>query len=53
VYNEGRYTMLTQSAPEAAALLLADAQKDVVTRWKLYEYWASMPGSASEGTQAS
>ncbi len=53
VYNEGRYTMLTQSAPEAAALLLADAQKDVVTRWKLYEYWASMPGTASEGTQAS
>jgi pyruvate-ferredoxin/flavodoxin oxidoreductase len=46
VYNEGRYTMLVQSAPEAAALLLIDAQKDVVTRWKLYEHWASMPGAA-------
>jgi pyruvate-ferredoxin/flavodoxin oxidoreductase len=56
VYNEGRYTMLVQSAPEAAALLLADAQKDVVTRWKLYEHWAGMPGPASnpaaEGAQS-
>ncbi len=42
IYNEGRYTMLVQSAPETAAELLADAQKDVATRWKLYEHWASM-----------
>ncbi len=41
VYNEGRYTMLARSAPEAAALLLIEAQKDVVNRWKLYEHWAS------------
>ncbi len=47
VYNEGRYSMLVGSAPEAAALLLADAQKDVATRWKIYEHWASMPGSAA------
>jgi pyruvate-ferredoxin/flavodoxin oxidoreductase len=46
VYNEGRYTMLVQSDPEAAALLLADAEKDVATRWKLYEHWAAMPGPA-------
>jgi pyruvate-ferredoxin/flavodoxin oxidoreductase len=46
VYNEGRYTMLVQSNPEAAALLLADAEKDVATRWKLYEHWAAMPVTA-------
>ncbi len=51
IYNEGRYSMLVQSAPEAAALLLADAQQDVLTRWKLYEYWARMPDPASAGTQ--
>ena len=41
VYNEGRYTMLARSAPEAAALLLVEAQKDVANRWKIYEHWAS------------
>ncbi|HTW65683.1 MAG TPA: pyruvate:ferredoxin (flavodoxin) oxidoreductase [Bryobacteraceae bacterium] len=44
VYNEGRYTMLVQSDPQAAALLLAEAEHDVASRWKLYEQWASMPG---------
>jgi pyruvate-ferredoxin/flavodoxin oxidoreductase len=52
VYNEGRYTMLVQTAPEAAALLLAEAQKDVATRWKLYEHWANLPGPAREGAQS-
>ncbi|MBM3810333.1 MAG: pyruvate:ferredoxin (flavodoxin) oxidoreductase [Acidimicrobiia bacterium] len=40
-YNEGRYTMLAHSDPEAAARLLAEAEKDVAARWKLYEYLAS------------
>jgi len=44
--------MLVQSAPEAAAALLQDAQKDVVTRWKLYEHWANMPGAGMPGLQA-
>ncbi len=56
VYNEGRFSMLVQSNPEAAALLLTEAQQDVATRWKLYEHWASMPGPASnpaaEGAQS-
>ena len=57
VYNEGRYTMLVQSAQEAAAALLVDAQKDVDTRWKLYEHWAAMQGAnpsgpAGEGTKS-
>jgi pyruvate-ferredoxin/flavodoxin oxidoreductase len=51
VYNEGRYTMLVQSDPEAAALLLTEAQKDVQLRWKLYEHWAKLPYS-SEGAQS-
>jgi pyruvate-ferredoxin/flavodoxin oxidoreductase len=43
IYNETRYTMLTHSAPEAAAQLLREAQEDVYKRWKLYEHWAAMP----------
>jgi len=43
IYNEGRYTMLVRSAPETAALLLAEAQKDVDLRWKVYEHWAKLP----------
>jgi pyruvate-ferredoxin/flavodoxin oxidoreductase len=48
IYNEGRYTMLVRSAPETAAMLLAEAQQDVNLRWKLYEHWASMPYSNGE-----
>jgi hypothetical protein len=35
--------MLAQSDPGTAALLLADAERDVAARWKLYEHWAAMP----------
>jgi pyruvate-ferredoxin/flavodoxin oxidoreductase len=42
IYNEGRYTMLAQSAPETAALLLEEARADVKSRWALYEHWAKM-----------
>jgi pyruvate-ferredoxin/flavodoxin oxidoreductase len=51
-YNEGRYSMLVQSAPEAAAQLLAEAAQDVAARWKLYEYWAAMPGANAPGEGA-
>ena len=50
IYNEGRYTMLVHSAPETAALLLAEAQKDVALRWKMYEHWAGM--SYSNGAKS-
>ncbi len=40
VYNETRYTMLTQSNEEAAERLLKLAQADVETRWKMYEKMA-------------
>jgi len=40
--TEGRYTMLARSAPETAAMLLAEGQKDVNLRWMLYQHWASL-----------
>jgi pyruvate-ferredoxin/flavodoxin oxidoreductase len=47
-YNETRYTMLARSDPEAAKRLLALAQEDVNTRWRLYENWAAMLTNAAE-----
>ena len=46
IYNETRYTMLVHSRPDDARRLLADAQADVMNRWRLYEQMASMPGEA-------
>ncbi|HEV2447195.1 MAG TPA: thiamine pyrophosphate-dependent enzyme, partial [Candidatus Sulfopaludibacter sp.] len=43
VYNETRYTMLAKSNPDEAKRLLALAQEDVATRWKLYDYLAHEP----------
>ncbi len=51
-YNETRYTMLTHSAPEAAAQLLKEAQEDVHKRWKLYEHWAAMPVNGAHAPEA-
>ncbi|HZI57160.1 MAG TPA: thiamine pyrophosphate-dependent enzyme, partial [Verrucomicrobiae bacterium] len=42
LYNETRYTTLRQSHPEEAKKLLELARKDISTRWKMYETWASM-----------
>jgi pyruvate-ferredoxin/flavodoxin oxidoreductase len=50
-YGEGRYTMLVQSAPETAAMLLEEAQGDVNLRWKLYEHWARF-SHAQEGARS-
>ena len=38
LYLENRFKMLTKSNPEEARRLLEEAQKDVQTRWRLYEY---------------
>jgi len=43
LYNEGRYTMLVNTQPEAAATLLKEAQQDVNTRWEMYQRLASNP----------
>jgi pyruvate-ferredoxin/flavodoxin oxidoreductase len=41
-YNETRYKMLVKSDPERAKMLLALAEKDVATRWAVYEAMASV-----------
>jgi pyruvate-ferredoxin/flavodoxin oxidoreductase len=46
IYNETRYTMLTKSDPQAAAMLLVEAQQDVNSRWHLYEQLATLDYSA-------
>jgi len=43
IYNETRYTMLVKSNPDHAKTLLAEAEEDVASRWKLYEYMAHQP----------
>jgi pyruvate-ferredoxin/flavodoxin oxidoreductase len=52
IYNETRYKMLSLSAPELAAELLKGAEADVATRWRLYSYLASMPGTGAADTAA-
>jgi pyruvate-ferredoxin/flavodoxin oxidoreductase len=41
-YAETRYKMLTKSDPAAAKRLVGLAQKDVTTRWHLYQQMAAM-----------
>ncbi|MBD2483782.1 pyruvate:ferredoxin (flavodoxin) oxidoreductase [Planktothrix sp. FACHB-1365] len=41
MYAENRFKMLTKSKPADAKRLLQEAQQDVSTRWKLYEYMAA------------
>ena len=44
IYNETRYTMLTQSKPEAAKRLLVEAQADVNAPLEAStSSWAKMP----------
>ena len=40
IYNETRYSVLTRTNPEAAALLLAHAEEAVKERWARYEQLA-------------
>ena len=48
IYNETRYTMLVKSNPEHAKKLLEEAQQDVASHWKLYDYMAHEPFNAPE-----
>jgi pyruvate-ferredoxin/flavodoxin oxidoreductase len=41
VYNETRYRMLVQSAPEAAERLIEEAQEDVKQNWTMYKEMAA------------
>jgi pyruvate-ferredoxin/flavodoxin oxidoreductase len=40
MYNENRFRMLTQSNPEVAEELAAQAQENVEERWEMYEHMA-------------
>ena len=46
-YNETRYTMLAQANASEAARLLAEAQEDVLARWRWYEWEATGPVAAA------
>ncbi|MFQ5595299.1 MAG: pyruvate:ferredoxin (flavodoxin) oxidoreductase [Anaerolineae bacterium] len=48
-YKEARYRVLTQSNPEAAARLLAEAQAEVLERWRRYQQMAAMDFGGEEG----
>ncbi|MGB5595641.1 MAG: thiamine pyrophosphate-dependent enzyme, partial [Crocosphaera sp.] len=41
MYQENRFKMLARSKPEVAKQLLKQAQEDVNTRWKMYQYLAA------------
>lgn len=43
MYKENRFKMLTMTKPKAAKELLKQAQNDVDTRWRMYEYLANRP----------
>lgn len=43
MYLENRFKMLTKSRPQEAKRLLEEAQHDVQTRWRYYQYLASQP----------
>ncbi len=47
IYNETRYTMLAKSNPEQAKKLLALAEEDVASRWKLYEHMSHQPANGT------
>ncbi len=51
-YSQMRFKMLARSRPEAAKALLAQAQQDVNTRWKMYQQLASAYG-ADNGNEKS
>jgi pyruvate-ferredoxin/flavodoxin oxidoreductase len=51
IYNETRYKMLANSAPEVAMQLLGEAEEDVARTWRIYEYLAGLPGSGGNGKQ--
>jgi len=48
IYNETRYSMLKLSNPEQAQKLLNLAEKDVASRWKLYQHLAAMEPETKE-----
>lgn len=52
-YKENRYKMLTKSKPEEAERLIQLAQKDVGSRWHMYEELAKIDYSGGAASDAS
>jgi pyruvate-ferredoxin/flavodoxin oxidoreductase len=52
LYLENRFKMLTKSKPEEAKRLLEEAQKDVQTRWRMYEYLGARKPDLNGGAPA-
>ncbi|MDZ7725785.1 MAG: pyruvate:ferredoxin (flavodoxin) oxidoreductase [candidate division KSB1 bacterium] len=50
-YRETRFKMLTKSKPERAKMLIDMAQKDVKSRWHLYEEWAAIEYGNGNGQE--
>ncbi|GBF80788.1 pyruvate:ferredoxin (flavodoxin) oxidoreductase [Aphanothece sacrum] len=49
MYQENRFKMLARSKPEVAKQLLKQAQEDVNTRWKMYQYLAARQVETGNG----
>ncbi|MEA5535087.1 pyruvate:ferredoxin (flavodoxin) oxidoreductase [Crocosphaera sp. XPORK-15E] len=49
MYQENRFKMLARSKPEVAKQLLKQAQDDVNTRWKMYQYLAARQVEPANG----
>ncbi len=43
MYAENRFKLLTRTDPDAAQMLLQQAQQDVNLRWQMYQYLAQQP----------
>jgi pyruvate-ferredoxin/flavodoxin oxidoreductase len=48
-YMETRFKMLTKSNPEAAEVLMVEAEKDITERWRYYERLAALDYSSGNG----
>jgi pyruvate-ferredoxin/flavodoxin oxidoreductase len=48
MYEENRFKMLTKSKPDEAKQLLQQAQEDVDSRWRMYEYLAARQPTHTE-----
>lgn len=49
IYNETRYKMLQKMNPERAKMLLASAQKEIKSRYAIYESMAKMSYTGDNG----
>jgi pyruvate-ferredoxin/flavodoxin oxidoreductase len=51
MYLENRFKMLTKSKPEEAKRLIQQAQQDVNSRWRMYQYLAEFNIGRAQANQ--